>query len=75
MTCCGTVYVGLEGELMVRREEHRGCGRGKETSVSSYISSELKMLTEAEVTDEGFFDKASTNPSSPESVHTVTEEL
>ena len=67
--------MGLEGELMVRRTEHRSCAQKKETSISSYISTELKMLTEAEVTDEGFFDKASTNPSSPESVQTVTEEL
>ena len=44
-------------------------------SISTYISAQLNMITDGEVVDEGFCDKASTNPSSPESVQTVTEEI
>ena len=45
-------------------------------SMSTYISAQLKKLNDGgEVVDEGFCDKASTNPSSPESVQTVTEEF
>lgn len=74
-TCCGAVYVGLEGEMMVNRAEQSNCAKERDISISRFISAELKMLADADVADEGFFDKASTNPSSPESVQTVTEEL
>jgi len=84
-TCCGAVYVGLAGECMVRRAEQERCsnipapglGAGPDNiSISTYISAQLKKLTDGEaMADEGFCDKASTNPSSPESVQTVTEEF
>lgn len=77
-TCCGPVYVGLGGEIMVNKAEQRECGQREENrsnSLSRYISAELKLLTEGEVADEGFYDKTSTNPSSPESVQTVPEDL
>jgi len=77
-TCCGPVYVGLGGEIMVNKAEQRECGQREENrskSLSRYISAELKLLTDGEVADEGFYDKTSTNPSSPESVQTVPEDL
>lgn len=76
-TCCGPVYVGLEGEVMVNRAEQGQCGQSQagSNSLSRYISAELKLLTDGEVADEGFYDKTSTNPSSPESVQTVLEDL
>lgn len=81
-TCCGAVYVGLAGERMVTKTEQERCSNtipalaghradNKDNiSISTYIS-----ITDGEVVDEGFCDKASTNPSSPESVQTVTEEF
>ena len=84
-TCCGAVYVGLAGERMVNKAEaevRRRCNNvpaladNKDNiSISTYISAQLKMINDGEVVDEGFCDKASTNPSSPESVQTVTEEF
>ena len=79
-TCCGAVYVGLAGERMVKKAE---LGRSSNhladnkdnISISTYISAQLKMINDGEVVDEGFCDKASTNPSSPESVQTVSEEF
>ena len=67
---------------MVNKAEHGRCGsstgepgHGDNISISTYISAQLKMIADGEVVDEGFYDKASTNPSSPESVQTVTEEF
>lgn len=79
-TCCGAVYVGLAGERMVNKAELGSCSNIADPahgviSVSNYISAQLKMITEGEGVDEGFCDKASTNPSSPESVQAVTEEF
>jgi len=88
-TCCGAVYVGLAGERMVTKAEQERCSnntpapgslalaghKADNISISTYISSQLNMMTDGEVVDEGFCDKASTNPSSPESVQTVTEEF
>lgn len=89
-TCCGAVYVGLAGERMVTKTEQERCsntipalghlaGHRADTkdniSISTYISSQLNIITDGEVVDEGFCDKASTNPSSPESVQTVTDEF
>ena len=66
---------------MGNKADHGECsdiaepGQGDSNSVSTYISAQLKMIADGEVLDEGFYDKASTNPSSPESVQTVTEEF
>ena len=60
---------------MVNKADHGSCSQGDSSSVSTYISAQLKMIADGEVLDEGFYDKASTNPSSPESVQTVTEEF
>ena len=66
---------------MVNKADHGRCsdiaepGQRDSNSVSTYISAQLKMIADGEVLDEGFYDKASTNPSSPESVQTVTEEF
>jgi len=76
-TCCGPVLVGVQGEIVVSKAEYKECAKTRDAtiSISSFISAELKMLAEGDASDEGFFDKASTNPSSPESVQTITEEL
>ena len=49
-------------------------------NISNFVESELKMMQSQELLkrgdlDEGFYDKTSTNPSSPESVRTVTDEF
>ena len=44
-------------------------------NMSTDITAELNIISDGEVADEGFCDKASTNPSSPESVQTLTEEF
>ena len=53
----------------------QGGAEDNKDNMSTYISAQLNMITDGEVVDEGFCDKASTNPSSPESVQTVTEEI
>jgi len=64
---------------MVRRADQERCSNipaPDNISISTYISAQLKKITDGEaMADEGFCDKASTNPSSPESVQTVTEEF
>jgi len=77
------VYVGREGEMMVNRleyqEESNKQLEDEHSAISSFVESELKLLAEQEHRkddlDEGFFDKNSTNPSSPESVKTVTDDF
>jgi len=76
------VYVGREGEMMVNRleyqEESNKQLEDQHSVISNFVESELKLLAEQEHRkddlDEGFFDKNSTNPSSPESVKTVTDD-
>ena len=77
------MYVGRQGEVMVNRleyqEEDTKQVEDANSAISSFVESELKLLADHEHRkddlDEGFFDKNSTNPSSPESVKTVTDDF
>ena len=76
---------GRDCVVVTRAEQERcsnipapglGADNKDNISISTYISAQLKKIPEGEaMADEGFCDKASTNPSSPESVQTVTEEF
>ena len=73
------VYVGRQGEMMINTLEHQECNKDANSAITSFVESELKLLADQEHRkddlDEGFFDKNSTNPSSPESVKTVTDDF
>merc|ERR1719471_2565862 len=73
------VYVGRQGEMMINILEHQECNRNASSDITNFVESELKLLADQEHRkedlDEGFFDKNSTNPSSPESVKTVTDDF
>ena len=73
------VYVGRHGEMMINTLEHQECNKDANSDITSFVESELKLLADQgnrkDDLDEGFFDKNSTNPSSPESVKTVTDDF
>ena len=85
--CCGPIHIGQRGERSVELEKCRSCSNNSNSNnnsaaanISNFVECELKMLQSQELLkrsdlDEGFYDKTSTNPSSPESVRTVTDEF
>ena len=80
--CCGPIHIGQRGERSVEVEKCRSCSNNSSAAanISNFVECELKMLQSQELLkrsdlDEGFYDKTSTNPSSPESVRTVTDEF
>jgi len=80
-SCCGTVYLGRLGEMMVKKDDLTDCNRPtKKENISSFVEMELEKLNQKQIVDEGFCDKlssgVSTNPSSPESIRTsYTDDL
>lgn len=79
--CCGSVFCGRGGERVLSVNQFRGCSKLVETeeNIPSFVETELKMLKDRkkEEFDEGFCDKnsISTNPSSPDSIKTINDDI